>query len=219
MKRYVDLKDISDGKLYGEEDMVKADCLDCSGCSKCCRGMGNSILLDPYDVWRLTGGLSCSMEGLLSQYAELNVAEGVILPNLKMTGEEEKCSFLNENGRCSIHSFRPGLCRLFPLGRYYENGSYRYFLQTGECDHQRVKIKVKKWIDEPKDKRYKEFILSWHEVVNHMEELVRNNEEDEYRKNLNMLFLRLFYLMPYQKEASFYEQFEERRSRFYEAVS
>ena len=27
--------------------------------------------------------------------------------------------FLDENGRCSIYAFRPGFCRLFPLGRYY----------------------------------------------------------------------------------------------------
>lgn len=40
MKRNVNLEEISDGRLYDENDMVKAGCDDCKGCSACCRGMG-----------------------------------------------------------------------------------------------------------------------------------------------------------------------------------
>ena len=40
MEREIDLKAVSDGRLYGANDMVKADCGDCEGCSACCRGMG-----------------------------------------------------------------------------------------------------------------------------------------------------------------------------------
>ena len=39
MEREIDLKEISDGKLYEANDMVKAGCDDCRGCSSCCRGM------------------------------------------------------------------------------------------------------------------------------------------------------------------------------------
>ena len=53
MKRNIDLNEISDGRLYSSGDMVKADCHDCAGCSACCRGMGDSIKLDPMDIWRL----------------------------------------------------------------------------------------------------------------------------------------------------------------------
>lgn len=223
MRRYVNLEEISDGKIYDEEDMVKADCLDCSGCSKCCQGMGNSITLDPYDVWRLTRGTGLPMEALLADQVELSVVNGVILPNLRMTGEKEQCAFLNENGRCSIHAFRPGICRLFPLGRYYEGDTFRYFLQTGECTHPKTKIKVRKWIDTPDYKRNKEFILRWHDLVNQMEESIREKEDDEFRKNLNMLFLKTFYLTPYQTEAAsddaFYIQFYERQKQFQEFVS
>ena len=53
MKRNVSLEEISDGRLYGEQDMVKADCHGCNGCHKCCTGMGNSVVLDPYDMRRM----------------------------------------------------------------------------------------------------------------------------------------------------------------------
>ena len=102
MLREVDLSEISDGKLYTNNDMVKTDCLGCVGCSQCCHGMGSSVILDPYDIYQLTTGLSKTFEELLAGPLELNVVDGIILPNLKMTGPEEACAFLDENGRCSI---------------------------------------------------------------------------------------------------------------------
>ena len=44
------LEEISDGKRYGLNDMVRAACNDCAGCSSCCEDMGESILLDPLDI-------------------------------------------------------------------------------------------------------------------------------------------------------------------------
>ena len=107
MKRNVSLAEISDGHLYKANDMVKADCGGCNGCSRCCHGMGNSIILDPYDVYRMTTGMGKSMQELLAASVELNVVDGVILPNLKMQGAEEAGAYLDGEGRCSIHPYRP----------------------------------------------------------------------------------------------------------------
>ena len=213
MKRNVSLQEISDGRLYGPNDMVKADSRGCKGCFECCRGMGNSVVLDPYDIYRLTLGLKRSFEELLQQELALNVVDGVILPNLKMTGPEERCVFLDERGRCRIHSARPGICRLFPLGRYYENKSFRYFLQTGECPVSRVKVRVSKWIDTPELGKNQEFLITWHYFHNELEERIRENEDDNFRRNLNMLLLKIFYLAPYE-EGDFYEQFIGRHQLF-----
>ena len=88
MEREIDLKEISDGRLYSSSDMVKADCGDCKGCSACCQGMGSSILLDPYDIYRLSTGTGLTFEDLLKGRIELNMSDGLILPNLKMAGEK-----------------------------------------------------------------------------------------------------------------------------------
>ena len=127
MLRNIDLDEISDGKLYTAGDLAKVGCQDCEGCCDCCCQMGDTIILDPRDVWQLMQGRGKSFEQLLDESLDLHVQDGVILPNLKMAGEKEQCVYLNEKGRCSIHPFRPGICRLFPLGRFYENGSFRYF--------------------------------------------------------------------------------------------
>ncbi len=211
MLREVDLSEISDGKLYTGNDMVKADCRGCNGCSECCQGMGDSIILDPLDIFRITKYLEKSFEQLLEDYLELNVADGIVLPNLKMTGKSERCIFLNQEGRCRIHEARPGFCRLFPLGRYYENHSFRYFLQVHECPKpDRSKIKIRKWLDTENFQQYEKFITDWHYYLKERQETARNAEGPELIKKLSMDILRRFYVCPYEKEADFYIQVYKR---------
>ena len=215
MKRQVSMDEISDGKLYTLNDMVKAGCNDCKGCSACCQGMGSSIVLDPLDVYRLCQNLGLTFEQLLVEKLELQVVDGIVLPNLKMGGEKEQCAFLNEEGRCSIHAFRPGICRLFPLGRYYENGSFQYFLQVHECKNQnRTKVKVRKWIDTPDVAKYEKFIAEWHYFLLDLQENLQNTTNEEERKRVSMGILKVFYLLPYDVDRDFYEQFDERKRMF-----
>lgn len=210
MERNVDLNEITDGKRYRLNDMVKADCGDCAGCFSCCKGMGNSIVLDPYDVYRLTTGLNVKFEELLGDKLDLNVVEGIILPNLKMTGKNDSCGFLNEQGRCSIHPLRPGICRIFPLGRLYENGSFEYILQVHECKKpNRSKIKVKKWIDTPDITKNEKFINEWHYFLKDISAKLPGLPEEKV-KEINMTILNVFFVTLYQGNRDFYEQFEER---------
>lgn len=211
MKRNIDINEISDGNLYGPNDMVKADCGDCKGCSDCCHGMGESIVLDPYDIYRLTNGLEVSFEELLADKIELNVFDGMILPNLKMRESTDACAFLNDEGRCSIHPIRPGICRLFPLGRFYENGSFLYFLQIHECKNQnRTKVKVKKWIDIPDLKENTEYVLKWHNFVQEVQEKLMQVADEALFKKVNMFLLQHFFIERYGAEEDFYTQFYAR---------
>ncbi|MEQ2564072.1 YkgJ family cysteine cluster protein [Ventrimonas sp. CLA-AP-H27] len=225
MLRNVSLEEISDGRLYGLNDMAKLGCNDCSGCSSCCRGMGNTIVLDPYDVWRLTGGLGMSLQQLLAGHLELNVVDGIILPNLKLAGDSEQCTFLNEAGRCSIHPYRPGICRLFPLGRYYEEDGFRYILQVHECEKQnRSKVKIRKWMDTPDMERYDAYIADWHAFLSKLrakleKETLAGASSDaadeeassqDLAKSISMYVLQQFYLLLYDTSRDFYSQYEAR---------
>ena len=87
MLRNIDLNEISDGNLYTSNDLVRADCGGCRGCSDCCQGMGDSIILDPYDMDQLYRGTGLKPEELLLRAADLSVVDGIILPHLKMTGK------------------------------------------------------------------------------------------------------------------------------------
>lgn len=218
MKRNVSLEEISDGRLYGIHDMVKADCHGCRGCHACCCGMGSSVIIDPLDMYRLQAKLEKSPAQLLQEERlELNVVDGCILPNLKMAGENEECTFLARDGRCSIHESRPGICRLFPLGRYYEDGDFRFFLQVGECrEKNRSKVKVEKWIDTPDWKKNHEFICTWHELLKALEREISGQEDGGRARAFNLGLLNIFYMTEYKTGEDFYGQFSDRRSRYRE---
>ncbi len=211
MRREVTLEEISDGNLYEANDMVKADCQDCQGCCDCCQGMGDTVILDPYDVHRLCQGLGKAPEELMSTVLEMGVIDGNILPHLAMKGPQERCVFLNEEGRCSIHPIRPGFCRLFPLGRYYTEGGFKYILQIHECKKKnRFKIKVKKWLDTPDLKQYEKFVLDWHDFLIDVQEVFYQTEDETLIKNLNMYVLSRFYYTPFDEKEAFYPQFYQR---------
>ena len=113
--------------IYNHTDFAPIGCDACNGCSKCCTDMGESIVLDPYDMYMLTsnlklaGGMPATYEILTSEYGPLTLASqnGLILPCIKLVVDEAApeaavgtCAFLDKNGRCSIHKIRTGLCRL-----------------------------------------------------------------------------------------------------------
>lgn len=213
MKRNVDLNEISDGRLYSSGDMVKADCHDCAGCSDCCRGMGSSVILDPMDIWRLHRGMRRDFQALLEAgNIELNIVDGMVLLNLKMDSVRDACPFLDGQGRCSVHPWRPGLCRLFPLGRYYEKNGFKYFIQIHECREQdRGKIKIKKWLGIPNLKAYENYIMEWHSFLNQCENALDTLSEENVRI-LTLYVLRKFYESAYMAadENGFYEEFAAR---------
>lgn len=220
-----DFNEISDGRIYGIRDLVRTAPHDCEGCHSCCEGMGDSIVLDPLDVSRIIQGTGMDFDSLLKGPVALGIAEGLILPHLKMTGQEESCAFLNEKGRCSIHAFRPGLCRTFPLGRMYEEGQVVYFRQKAGCgagNGSRLpcsKIRVGKWLDTPDLKNYHQFLVRWHGFRQRMEDCFRKETEDQTVKALALFVLNQFYRQPYDPETCFYSQFGERLSRAWDALS
>lgn len=211
MERDVDINEISDGKLYSCNDMVKCGTNDCTGCSECCHFVEDTIILDPYDIYELTSATEKSFSELLDYgLIELHIQDRVMLPNIKMQKDNGGCAFLNSNGRCSIHSHRPGFCRLFPLGRIYENGSFSYFLQIHECDHLTgAKVKVRKWLGIPSIYEYEKFVLCWHDHLKDFRAELENASSDDLPKLL-VTFLKHYFEKPYDVNRPFYEQFYDR---------
>jgi uncharacterized protein len=91
----------------------------CSRCLACCRN--KKIQLNPYEIARLADNRGLSTAGLISQYT---TSGGAFL----RFGQDGACVFLNGQG-CSVHSDRPLVCRLYPLGRRVEFSGPETFSQ------------------------------------------------------------------------------------------
>lgn len=219
MIREIDIDEISDGKRYHANDMVKISCNDCKGCSSCCHDMGKSIILDPFDIYNITKELDTSFDDLLGApkpVIELSMADGILLPNIKMQETSNGCIFLDPNERCSIHRARPGFCRLFPLGRIYEDGNFSYFNQVNECIYpNKSKIKVKKWIGIDNFPEYERFVLKWHDFLADYRAKISSISDMNQVSAMTVQFLGLFYRQPYHSDVSFYEQINKRMEEFF----
>lgn len=214
MKRNVTFEEISDGRKYKKDDLVKVSCNDCVGCSECCRVTDDTILLDPYDIYELSKGLKKNFQEMIGSVLDFTVIDGVITPYLMKQKSTSACGFLSEAGRCTIHDFRPGFCRLFPLGRIYdEDGDFSYFIQVHECPYEnKAKVKVKNWLGISNLTAYENFIKSWHMITKNLSSFAEENPEAA--KSVNMRYLNTFFVPAFDFERDFYSQFEERISKY-----
>lgn len=204
------LATISDGRLYELEDYVKADTGGCEGCSACCCGVGELVKLTPFDTYEMTRGLGASFDDVLMDHLELRTFDKITLPYLKMLGPDERCSFLNDEGRCEIHAYRPNICRLFPLGRVYEEKDFKYFLQVDACVKPNLKrVKVEQWIGIEDYEKNRTFLIAWHNCLKALAFRFKFIRDADELKAANDYLLERFYRISVKEGKDFYAAFFE----------
>jgi len=214
MQHTVHLEEISDGSLYSYNDLVRIGCDGCGGSASCCRFADDTITLDPYDIYLLQQGTELSFEALYArQLIALSPVGSLLLPHLNFSKATNSCPFLLENGRCGIHSYRPGLCRLFPLARLIEDGRVQYLLQIHECPCKATpKTKVKKWLELPDIEHYEAYLVQWDGILTATRSKLSAATGQAELTTVTTEFLRNFYFIPYDASRPFYEQWEQRLS-------
>ena len=211
MKLLSTLEGISDGKMYDIEDIVKADTGGCNGCSACCHSVGELVVLTPFDAYEIASHLKISFDELLVDNIWLRENNKILLPHLKMHGDSERCSFLNEEGRCTIHGHRPNICRLFPLGRVYEEDSFKYFLQVSGCVKSDLKnVKVKEWIGIENYSENKTFILEWYHLLKALTFRLKFVRDEGEKNAISEYLLDTFYRITLKDGEDFYAVFSKR---------
>ena len=200
------LDEISDGKLYDIEDMVKADTCGCDGCSDCCHDVGDLVVLTPFDVYEIISYLGVDFDELLDDKIQLREDNKILLPYLKMQDKNKYCSFLNKEGRCMIHSKRPNICRMFPLGRVYKNDDFKYFLQIENCPKDNLEdVKVRDWLGIKNYYENKKFILEWHKFIKALTFRLKFMRDEKEIEEVNKIILDNFYRI--KIEGDFYNEF------------
>ncbi|MCC3868566.1 YkgJ family cysteine cluster protein [Terrisporobacter mayombei] len=200
------LEEISDGKLYDIEDMVKADTYGCNGCSDCCKDVGDLVVLTPFDVHEMVNYLGIEFNELLGDKIELRQNNKILLPYLKMQDENKNCSFLDQEGRCMIHSKRPNICRLFPLGRVYKNNDFKYFLQVGNCPKKDLKgVKVRNWVGIENYDKNKQFTLEWYKFIKALTFRLKFVRDEKEVEEFNQILLDSCYGIKINEEDFYFE--------------
>ena len=206
--------DTSDSVHYYQlNDIARISSSACEGCGECCRGMGESIELDPYDSLQLAAGLNKRFADLINNEIALHSENGIILPHIAMKGGNDACSFLGKDGRCTIHPFRPGICRLYPLSRKYLDEGIRYFIQPDVCPgHSLVKVRIRSYLQIQEYSRYEGFKWNWFRFLKDAEDTAISDADPSLRTKLGLFILETFFLRPYSN-GDFYSIFDKRMKR------
>ena len=208
MRTTIILDNISDGRLYDIEDVVKADTCGCDGCSDCCKDVGDLVVLTPFDIYEITNYLNMDFDKLIGDKIVLRENNKIVLPYLKMQEKNKNCSFLDEKGRCTIHLKRPNICRLFPLGRAYQDNDFKYFLQVDNCPKDELKdVKVSQWINIENYNENKKFILEWYKFIKALTFRLKFVRDEKEIAHINEILLDNFYRVKIDND--FYKSFEE----------
>lgn len=208
-------------RLYSAQDMARISSSACAGCGACCRGMGDTIVLDPYDVRQLEEGTGKPFAQLMGAQIALHVEDGLILPHLLMREDTESCVFLGEDGRCSVHACRPGICRLFPLGRQFDGKKTSYFIVENGCVKGGLsKVRIDRWLGIEDLPRYEDFKAEWRALLRTLKARIAAEKDSEVQRNINVYFLQTFYMKPYAGSfpEDFYRDLAERMRSFEQAV-
>jgi len=90
----------------------------CNCCNRCCRH--KDIQVNPFELLQIAEALGLTTTEALNQFVQNEK------PFLKQNSDGS-CVFLGTQG-CTIHSHRPGVCRIYPLGRLKDEDGQEYFI-------------------------------------------------------------------------------------------
>jgi len=127
-----------------------------------------------------------------------------------MVGDDKRCSFLSVEGRCTVHHFRPNICRLFPLGRVYAEDDFKYFLQVNACVKSELfEVDINTWMGIEDYTANKLFLLEWYKILKALTFRLKFVHDAADKNRIDQLLLSLFYNNTLEKQYDFYDVFQK----------
>ena len=158
----------ADARVLAESDLLQLTC-GAAGCSSTCCKATAPIILNPYEIARICKASNLSYEDLLD-VLDTDRAKGF---PLVMLPRDPACHFWTATG-CRIYEARPLACRLFPLGRVFEDGRSHIVLpEVNRCSGlvPAPSKSVAAYLQEQDTALFIEMADRWIEFVSHIERL------------------------------------------------
>lgn len=168
----------------------------CRQCGKCCRNR-DDIILSAMDLRRIADWYGRDERYIIERYCEYYIGHTSMVPIvvLKSVGSQRACPFLRDR-RCAIHSVKPNVCQLYPLGHAYSptTGEDFYFNMDVSCGKPGQEQKVSEWVKHREDE--KEAFNAWNAVLTEAHEVVtRMKEKGRPLSALHRLWDELFVIL------------------------
>jgi len=149
----------------------------CRECGKCCRDR-EDILLNSRDVYNIATTLNLTHEQVIEKYCEVYIGQESQIPVVRLMpkGPNRNCPLL-KGDRCLVHSMKPTVCALFPLGRVVssehapEDAGFsrpyeiEYILNKATCGSLKRKQTVRSWLEMFSISADDQFFIEWNKAV------------------------------------------------------
>ena len=193
----------------------------CRQCGKCCIHR-EDILLNAKDMYNLSNALSLTPEQIVRQYCEVYIGHDSRLPivRLKPRGSIKRCPLLKDR-KCSVHSLKPTVCAMYPIGRCIkiDNDSAEkkdlrafdtvYINNRTNCGSKAEAHTVREWLTMFGIPIEDECFYAWHQTILSISEFVHKAEsrlpEEIMRQVWNLIFIALY--LSYDPTDEFLPQF------------
>ena len=216
-------------KLYEQPRLDKFDTFTfgCNVCGECCRNRDgeNSIFLNALDIFKISKHLKLTITDFLSEYARCYCGENSKLPLVIIKAKPYRgaCPFLK--GKCTIHTVKPAICALFPLGRVMDDKSKKltYVLNETNCGDKKTTQTVEEWLtaynlldEEPFALLWQQRLIEYAKILDRIFEKLPNGLNGLFE---DFLFLGSILYLNYDVESDFMPQFEEKSNAVMELLT
>ena len=180
----------------------------CTECGKCCKNR-DDILLNPYDLYRIASFLNVEMGQVIQDYCVWYVGQTSKLPVVAVNIKGD-CPFLEDN-RCRIHSAKPTVCALYPLGRAGTENGIRYIVQDVNCGTDEEEHTVRSWLSGYGLEDSEVWFVEWQKTILPLTERMNAIAEKTSERILNMIAQGLLVALyvNYDRKRPFLPQFKE----------
>ncbi len=214
------MNEMHDFRPVGMREKVSFQCSQCGGC---CRNVRDSVMLEPYDAYRLARHLrredaGITIEDVLMQYGELKpLSRGYDVYVLKTVDDSGVCLFL-QDGKCGIYAARPRTCRLYPFFVAPVNDGSRllWYLCTERPEHfGKGIVTPREWRRKHLSREEESILLAEFEAVKELGELMRQVPEQNLTRATThtLLYCYCFYDMDRPFLPQYQSNIEELKGR------
>lgn len=139
----------------------------CTMCGKCCRKREEPILITGLDLFRIAKTLNMTTMQVIEKHTDRYIGAQSHVPILTLKERlDGSCSLLRK-GHCMVHSNKPVVCALYPLGRMYNSitDEFQYFQQITPCNTGAKTWTLQEWLNEFKISELDEESRAWNKLL------------------------------------------------------
>lgn len=171
---------------------------ECQACGTCCRKRATPILMTGMDVFRVAQALNMKPMDVTSKYMRTYLGDDSHIPLFVLKERDDGSCSLLRKGKCSVHSKKPVVCAIYPLGRYlnYEDNSIQYFRQDNVCKNAEKEGKVwtlNEWLDAFGIRELDDMSRTWYSLMSGIARVMCKMEPNKVDPMMYALLAQILY--------------------------